>query len=608
VTMTTTSTATEFAARRESYERLREAVRGYGFSPALIRAGSGYRVEGPTGPHFLKRFGHSPAEALFVYHGLEHLRSHGFPEAPRIHLTRDGRPFIAPGGELYYLQDWLDLTPADLTDPASLGAAVDLLCRMHRAGEGFTPPAELGDVRNDYGSWLDKCVGRLRELYSFAELAEDSRKESKFDARYAKASLGFARQAEEAVRRLADLPLARVAQRDRDAGALCHRNFTPGNLALDSRSRLRVLDFDSSAREIRLDDVAKFVRRAAGADADRAAFILERYAAGIGKALDETELGLLSAYLLFPMEFWSIGNSRFRKNRRRERALRRVLDAAEGWAAFSGALRELKLDRPTTRTAPEGPHDVPASRATDATDPAPAMEAPLSVQAAAEGMPVPDGPHLPSVPFDGPAGPPVSPEHLVRYDEVEVAPHAYPASWSAEPWSPGAIEPAAQQPGTPWLAPTPGVPGQDVPAYPAVPCWQYVTPPEQPVAHYQWHWAPAEGTDPTAGDGMQQAVAEEHWYQQVEAPDATEEQEAVTELPAEPVESVPVEAEEAAEPAEIYAATLADETSEHHAQDALEAVEPSGPEPEEASRKSTLVWRAWPKPLAVKEASSEGAR
>lgn len=345
------ATASEFAARREGYGRMREAVSQYGISPGtLVRAGSGYRVDGPAGPYFLKRFAFSPAEARLMYEILEHLRAAGMGQVPRVRLTQEGQPFAAPGGDIFYLQEWHDLAAADLADPATLAAATDLLSELHLAGRGFRPSAETAGVRDDYGSWLPRCISRLRDMYSFAELAEDHRKESRFDARYAKASLAFSRHAEEAVRRLAELPLGRLAEREREAGAVCHRNFSPRNLALDGGSRLRALDFDHAGPEIRLVDLAKFVRRAGAMDPDRTAFILERYSQGTGLALGETELGLLSAHLLFPAEFWAVGNSRFRKNHRRERALAKVLDQGEAWAAYANAVRHLRLP-----PAQEGP-------------------------------------------------------------------------------------------------------------------------------------------------------------------------------------------------------------------------------------------------------------
>lgn len=377
----TRTTENDFAARRQHYELLRQAVRAYGFVPgAMVRVGSGYRVEGPAGPRFLKRLNYGPAEATFIYHALEYLRRNGFAEAPRINLTTDGVPFIVPSGELYYLEDWYDVAPADLSDPSVLGGCVDLMARLHKAGVGFTPPEAIADVRNDYGSWLDKCVGRLREMYSFAELAEDGKRSSAFDNRYARVSLLFARQAEEAVRRLAELPLAEVAKQERHAKALCHRDFTARNLALDARSRIRLLDFDNIAREIRLDDVAKLLRRAAYLDVERAGFIVDRYGQAMGRALSSEELALISAYLLFPAEFWSVGSSRFRKNRLRERKLRRLVRDSEAWASFAMALAD--LDVPRGELAGQDATRAAAERGRFP-----------------EHVALPDGPQLPSVPF-----------------------------------------------------------------------------------------------------------------------------------------------------------------------------------------------------------------
>lgn len=390
-----------FAHDKALYQRTVEALGAYGWTPlSLIPSGSGFRVETPRGPRFLKRFRFGPQEIHFVYDVVEHLRSRGFDEAPRIYLTRGGDPYVHVDGEILYLQEWHDLSPPDLADPGTLRLAAQIMARLHAAGERYRPPSGLAGLREEYGSWLDKSVERLRELYGFAELAGQGRRESKWDSRYAKAAPAFCRRAEEAVRLMAEPPLRDLASREREAGAVCHRNFVPRNLALDGRTRLCLLDFDSCSREIRLDDLAKFVRRAAGLDLDRAAFILQCYSDARGVPLVREEIALIGAYLLFPTEFWAVGRSRYQREHQRDRMLRWLVQTSEQWARFASAIGGLEL--------PAEPMLVPLPQAMPTGGPLAPPD-------------VPDGPHLPAAP-DGPDKAEAVPLGLLRMDLLGTPP------------------------------------------------------------------------------------------------------------------------------------------------------------------------------------------
>ncbi|MDP2872407.1 MAG: hypothetical protein Q8P31_07730 [Bacillota bacterium] len=391
----------EFAKQRDRYLQTMDALGAYGWTPMnLIPVGSGFKVESPRGPRFLKRFRFGPQEICLVHDMLEHLRSRGFDDAPRIYLTRSGEPYVHLDGEILYLQDWYDLSRPDIGEPGTLRTAVEIMARMHQAGERFRPRPGLGGLRDDYGSWLDKSVERLRDLYGFAELADEGRRDSRFDSRYAKAAPAFCRQAEAAVRRLADSTLGDLAQTEREAGAVCHRNFTPRNLAMDSRMRLRLLDFDSSGLEIRLEDLAKFVRRAAGLDLERAAFILQSYGQARGRPLSREETELIGTYLLFPMEFWAVGKSRYQKDHRRNRTLRRLLESAEQRARFAKIVGGLDLPAEPILVTLPGPGAVSGPEPVDTPD-------------------VPDGPHLPATPVE-PDQLEAIPLDLLRMDAIDL--------------------------------------------------------------------------------------------------------------------------------------------------------------------------------------------
>jgi CotS family spore coat protein len=557
-----------FSEQRMRYERLTEAVKAYGPTPySVFPVGSGFKVETSRGPRYLKRFRYGPRELMFVYYCLEYLRGRGFDQASRIYLTMAGHPYVELDGEVFYLRDWFECVEPDFADPGTLKACARLLAEMHAAGEGFAPPPDLSEVRLEYGSWLDKCILRLREIYGYAELAEEDSQGLKFDRRYAKSATLFLRQAEDAVRRMAELPLTETAKRERELGVICHRNFTPRQIVLDERARLKPLDFDNCTREIRLDDVAKFVRKAAYLDLDKARFILQCYGDARGRELDAGELGLIAAYLLFPREFWVIGRSRFEKDHRRERTLRRLIENVDNWGRFADGIGGLR----TAVTAPVSA--LLAEDREETTGERPSLP---------EQFTFPDGPHQPLIPFPEDSAPAVRPLRLWRVDEVRIKPEHEEVS---------EVEKIA---------------------------WQTPEPREQPVPEPEIGTVPARFPDgvevgkaaaaaagqPTAGVQLEPAPAE-----------AVEEPIPVYAPAGEPApaagEPAPAAGEAAPAVAEATPAVLqvGPGIAEQPAAEALGAVAPgmelTGQEYRAsraaiATSRATVVWGRWPKPVAPK--------
>lgn len=581
----------DFGRRRTRYERLMDAMRAYGQVPqSMIPAGSGFKIESARGPRYLKRFRYGPQELWFIHYCLEHLRGRGFAPAPRVYMTLAGRPYVDVDGEVYYLQDWLELARPDFGDPGTLRACAELMAGLHRAGEGFSPPAELAGVRIQYGSWLDKCIKRLREIYGFGELAEDSTQGQKFDRRYARVAPVFYRQAEEAVRRLAELPLADLAEKERQAGTVCHRNFTPRNIALDDRSCLRILDFDNCACEIRLDDLARFIRRAAWLDLERAAFIVQSYGEARGRELSRDELALISAYLLFPREFWVVGRSRFHKHHRRERLLHRLAESAEDWGRFAEAVESLS----TTVVQP-------TVQPTEAGTPMPA--------GLPEDVPIPEGPEQPLVPLVVTSAPEPWTEPLWRVDEAGPQPKLEEVSVVEEPT--GHVPDVLWPPGD---EPEPGV--GTVPAHFPEGVKPYVLPAkakareaarravEPPAAAPATAEPVSEPVEPAAAEPAEQPASEERVASEpAEGDRPTEPTTAEVGVEAATLVAAAPEAEEMEGPQAVPAAA---ETVEGGPGVVEEAVPQDDDLPDEEYRTArgslvtsgrTLVWGKWPKPI-----------
>ncbi len=110
-------------------------------------------LETERGQYLLKRRHCSLRKPSLVQaqHGLvQHLCNSGFP-APGLVRTRRSRTYLAHGGEIYELQEFVNGDPFDAAEPAHLVSSARMLAFYHNVVKGFDHPALHRPVER-YGS------------------------------------------------------------------------------------------------------------------------------------------------------------------------------------------------------------------------------------------------------------------------------------------------------------------------------------------------------------------------------------------------------------------------------------------------------------------------
>lgn len=282
-------------------------------------------IEAPSGDWHLKVFRHAPAEFAAVCAAIDHLRQAGFTQLKPIQPTRSGEDAVIHGGALYFLTPWLRGSTLDPENVSQLGTASATLGMLHLAAKGFRPrDLEARHARRDWGGWPRKFLARLEELRVYRDMVSEWPEPTRFDKLFLRYVESAVSAGQRAVESLAASPYPVLVRQAEAESQLTHRDYIPSNLLCGPGGEFWVLDFDNCAREARIDDLAKFIARAALGDADRARFILEAYHGAC--PLSAEELQVIPIYLRFPMQFWRVSRRNYSGNREHVKALEAAIE------------------------------------------------------------------------------------------------------------------------------------------------------------------------------------------------------------------------------------------------------------------------------------------
>lgn len=326
-----------------SARELSAVVEGFGLRAlAFTPVRRAWRVETEDGPRFLKSTSLTVAELVFVTAAVEHLRHRGEP-APRWESGRSGYPWVAAKGRRFVLSDWVEGREASFPDPADLGRAAEAVARLHRHGEGFSPPAE-GWTRVEWGRWPERFGRRAVQLEVFREAAR--RAHDPFGRGYLALWPAHAVQAKEALALLARSAYPQLAAAGRRRPTICHHDLSERNFLMGPDG-VRLIDFDYCLQDLPVHDLANLLHRVAqatGWEVQPARTALAAYE-GV-RPLAREERPLLAALLRWPHRYWLLGWQRYveRLPWSEERWLGALDSRAEEAERREGLLAELQAD------------------------------------------------------------------------------------------------------------------------------------------------------------------------------------------------------------------------------------------------------------------------
>jgi spore coat protein I len=297
----------------------------------------------PKGKKLLKKIPFSAERIEFIHGAKEHLVSNGFDNIDRYVCTLNRQPFFVFEDSNYCISDLIEGRECSFDNETELCSSAVLLGSMHRASRGYVPP-ERSKIQDDLGKLPVYFKKRLEDIKKLKKLAK--RGKSSLDHMFLEHVDYFCMLGEDALSELEKSAYMELVDEARVSGQLCHHDVTHHNI-IYSGDRLSLINFDFCCFELKVYDVANFIRRKMRKcrwDASKAELILDRYCSV--EPISPEELQVMMLILQFPQKFWRVAN-KFYNSRRSwsERSysgkLQEVVDEMEDHSRFMKDFKRL---------------------------------------------------------------------------------------------------------------------------------------------------------------------------------------------------------------------------------------------------------------------------
>lgn len=250
--------------------------------------------------YFLKCLTSDTVHARHVWRSLNYLANRGINPLPVWVKTVQGEPFFEWSGRQWVLIPWINGTKAPVYTPEGFPKLLRLLSKVHQFGKDCP-----------YGEWFIPNVAfskRLADLESYQSM----RKKTAFAHAYCSYLPYYIETARRAIHIIkAQLPGVG------DQATLCHGDPSPRNTLCLGDGRWALLDWDRLVQAPRWWELSQAIRRFQNLRAWKAWPLWERIDNHVQIRLAYCEKVALWGCLLFPQEFWRIGNQYFHESLKR---------------------------------------------------------------------------------------------------------------------------------------------------------------------------------------------------------------------------------------------------------------------------------------------------
>lgn len=252
----------------------------------------------------LKKMPSSVAQTKFITDAASHLISAGV-RIPKLVKTKSQKNFASANDLAYILMEWVGGKKPDYNRDTE--AILSSLAAFHRGSLGFNPSSG-SDCRSHLGTWPESYQKKKNQLQAHFQHARELRDKDEFSEIFLQNSeLAFARIAQ-AVKRLEKSDYKEWLELVRTRGGLCHQDFTPKNLKMQSDGGITVFDLDSITVDIPARDLRKIMNKILKKEGSRKVKTLKLIAAVYqdNYPLTKGQWEVVAADLLFPHLFCGV--------------------------------------------------------------------------------------------------------------------------------------------------------------------------------------------------------------------------------------------------------------------------------------------------------------
>ncbi|MGE5615038.1 MAG: CotS family spore coat protein [Bacillota bacterium] len=265
-----------------------------------------------NGKKALKRLPFSAERLKFVHSAKEHLVSNGFACVDRYLCTLSGDPYFIYNNSCHVVVDCPAGRESNFDNDNDVRKAAVALANLHKASRGYKAPqgCMVQDDLDKLPTFFSKRLDDMRKMKRQAQKGK-----GRFDQLLVRYADYFIELGERTKEELVLSGYGSVVEKTRMEQSFCHHDYTHNNIIIDG-DRTTVINFEYCCHEIRVYDIANFIRRKmrkCGWNMAKAAIILNSYNS-VDK-LDNEELSVMKAILQFPQKFWRVANRYYNSRR-----------------------------------------------------------------------------------------------------------------------------------------------------------------------------------------------------------------------------------------------------------------------------------------------------
>lgn len=284
------------------YNRPEQVLEQYELEVTSVSRGrESYICETGQGQKLLKEYRGSLERAEFLAAMLEHLGSQGML-VEKVVRTREGSPVAVAEDETKYLVlDACQGTECDTRSRDDMLAAVRELARLHSRAQSC--PAQVPEfVRTGPDALLHLYEKHNRELGKVRNYIRAKKKKNEFELLF----FGQYGRFMETANRVVEL--LRQTEEEPQITGFCHGDYNQHNVIFSKRGTA-IVHFDSFAYQIRVSDLANFMRKMLEKNNWNTGLGMDFIRAYDGvRKLTAQELRYLYLYMAYPEKFWKIAN------------------------------------------------------------------------------------------------------------------------------------------------------------------------------------------------------------------------------------------------------------------------------------------------------------
>ncbi len=246
-------------------EEVKEALKAYSIEVLGIKTESYKGKKGvwwirtPEGNKILKKEAYPEKTLRFIIAAMEYLMEHGV-YIPKIIKTREDCNYTVINETCYMLSEAINGSTLDYYTSDHIKRVVQELAKFHKASIGFKAPKTC-KVRTHLGGWVDKYQQQAEKIKDFYEQECSNKDHSTFGKIILNEFPYFYDRVQKAIEETAQDAYHQWVNAVSNEGGLCHQDFTAGNLLLDKKNRIYVLDTDSLTFDIPLRDIRKLLNK-----------------------------------------------------------------------------------------------------------------------------------------------------------------------------------------------------------------------------------------------------------------------------------------------------------------------------------------------------------